>query len=141
MLSASNISLISTAAPEARNSLVGTFYPAGLKLDFRPFNPEKVLRDIQKPPAEDCRVQTDIRSSNFYPTTDELPITPVTHENLALLRSEVEDDIHRLDNGCKLRLQMVLNATENAFVRNVRFFYNRTGICSGKIMKEKCDNW
>jgi hypothetical protein len=44
-----------------------------------------------------------------------LPDTPVSPRRLALLRCEVEKDAHEMDEGCKLRLQKILNATEKAF--------------------------
>ena len=82
------------------------------KTGLRPFNPERVLRDIQKPPAED--VQLPI-SGTLLAVANDLPDTPVSPRRLALLRSEVEKDAHHMDEGCKHRLQKILNATERAF--------------------------
>lgn len=80
------------------------------KTGLRPFNPERFLRDIQKPLAEDVPT-----SDTLLAVANDLPDTPVSPRKLALLRSEVEMDAHQMNEGCRLRLQKILNATERAF--------------------------
>lgn len=80
------------------------------KTGLRPFNPERVLRDIQKRPAEAEELQT----SDNFPNIADIPDTPVSPRKPALLRSQVEQDAHQLEASCKLRLQKMLNSTERA---------------------------
>ena len=61
------------------------------KTGLRPFNPERVLRDIQKPPTGDVQLQT---SGTLLAVANDLPDTPVSPRKLALLRSEVERDAY-----------------------------------------------
>jgi len=84
------------------------------KTGLYPFYPDRVLRDIQKLPAE-----------LYIPTVDEVKVeccpqggilqTPITSEALALLQSRIEDDAQLLDSPSKLRLRKLANATEKAF--------------------------
>jgi hypothetical protein len=48
--------------------------------------------------------------------------TPTTAEALSLLRSQIEQDIHRLDGPCKLRLQKLGNTAENAVAERALLF-------------------
>jgi hypothetical protein len=77
------------------------------------FCPDKVLRDIQRPPAE-----RTIRDSNIDPVLLEYnqpPQTPVTSEAVAVLRRLIENDTHILDHRSKAYVQKLGNATEQAF--------------------------
>lgn len=82
------------------------------KTGLRPFNPERVLASIQKPPLGAARLETNVARP---PATDKLPETPASPASLLLLRSKVEDHSCVLDERARLHLQKVLNATERAF--------------------------
>ena len=79
-----------------------------------PFNPDRVLRDIQKPPAD----LTIPKASNVNVLSylqDEAPQTPVTADAVRSLRGLVERDTHALDDESKLRLEKLLNAAQISF--------------------------
>lgn len=63
------------------------------KAGLYPFNPDRVLRDIEKPP----KVVANNRAPDTVPG-DEPPKTPVTAENLASLRQMMEQKICGLDD-------------------------------------------
>jgi hypothetical protein len=59
------------------------------KTGLRPFNPERVLKEIQKP--EEVRVVNNEGDATFhFLETPETPTAPKTFENLASLRKNVE---------------------------------------------------
>jgi hypothetical protein len=79
-----------------------------------PFNPDRVLREIQKPQEGDFSPRTDtIPESN--PLCGETLQTPTTSNTLSLLRSKIEQDIDGLDGLSRFRLQKLSNAAEKAF--------------------------
>jgi hypothetical protein len=89
------------------------------KTGLRPFNPERVLRAIQKPATiENCSPSSaESNEDPLYPAVCELE-TQKTSDCLATLRRDLEIDIAQqeaLDAHTKLRLQKVVNAAENAF--------------------------
>jgi hypothetical protein len=79
-----------------------------------PFNPDRVLRDIQKPPAELTVLKADEVKVGSCPQ-DEVLQTPVTAEALTSLRSLIEQDAHALDKTSKQRLQKFANAAQISF--------------------------
>jgi len=78
-----------------------------------PLNPDRVLRDIRKPPAELTVPKVDVEASLC--SQDEALQTPVTIDALNSLRALVERDTNVLDNGSKLRLKKLLNAAQISF--------------------------
>jgi hypothetical protein len=76
---------------------------------MHPLNPDKVLRDIQKPLAELTVPKADevkVRSC----LQGEVLQTPVTVEDVTALHSLIEQDAHTLDGTGKKRLQKLANA-------------------------------
>jgi hypothetical protein len=78
-----------------------------------PFNPDRVLRDTPKPPAELTVPKGDEVS---FPQDEVLqtPVTPVSAEALALLHNLIKQDTHTLDETSKQRLQRHLQKLANA---------------------------
>ena len=72
-----------------------------------PFNPDRVLRDIRKPPADLTIPKAD--DVNILSCSQALR-TLVTVDALCSLRGLVKRDTHALDNESKLRLEKLLNA-------------------------------
>jgi hypothetical protein len=66
---------------------------------LRPFNPQRVLKDIQKPP-EDYLSQKDSVKVESCPQSETLQ-TPVTAEALTSLRNLIEQDAHTLNDASK----------------------------------------
>ncbi|KAJ5751478.1 uncharacterized protein N7511_008443 [Penicillium nucicola] len=85
------------------------------KSGLHPFNPEKVLGNIQKPPEDIAELQCDAGVNAPHPSSDEPPVTPVTFDGVCLLRKIIEEDLRNLDVRGKLCFQKMLNATEKAF--------------------------
>jgi hypothetical protein len=84
------------------------------KTGLRPFNPERVLKEIQKP--EEVRVVNSKGDATLHYL--ETPQTPKTFENLASLRKNVEMSLRRQevpDTHTKLSIQKIADAAENAF--------------------------
>ena len=79
-----------------------------------PFNPDRVLRDIRKPPAELTVPKVDDVEASLC-SQDEALRTPVTADTLNSLRGLVERDTHALDYESKLRLEKLLNAAQISF--------------------------
>ena len=84
-----------------------------IKAGLFPFNPDRVLRDIQKPPAELTVPKADEVKVESCPQ-DEVLQTPVTAEALTSLHSLIEQDTHALDETSKQRLQRRLQKFANA---------------------------
>ncbi|KAH9205436.1 hypothetical protein DL95DRAFT_491157, partial [Leptodontidium sp. 2 PMI_412] len=83
---------------------------------LRPFNPERVLKDIQKPSVIVDSIATEIEKpfDFLYPQLE----TPTTAENLMSLRKRIEESIahsREVDSPCKRDIQKLANAAENAF--------------------------
>lgn len=75
-----------------------------------PLDPERVLRDIPKPPAELAIPSADeVVESSPYQTevllTPVTPVTPVTAEGLTLLHNLIKQDACASDEGSRQRLQ------------------------------------
>jgi hypothetical protein len=85
------------------------------KTGLYPFNPDKVLKSIQRPQAElrivNGPVQTEVESSLQVESLQ----TPVTSEALASLRTLIQQDAQVVDIQSKCRLQKLANAAEKAF--------------------------
>ena len=75
-----------------------------IKAGLVPFNPDRVLRDIQKPLAELTVPKADEVEVGSCPQ-DEVLQTPVTVEALTSLHGLIEQDAHTLDETSKQRLQ------------------------------------
>jgi hypothetical protein len=88
-----------------------------MKAGLFPFNPDRVLRDIRKPLAELTVPKADDAKVRSLPQDDILQ-TPVTAEALTLLRSQLEQDAHALDESSKQRLQKLANATQVSFAES-----------------------
>lgn len=97
-----------TPASKSRNIRAGW-----IKADLHPFNPDRVLRDIQKPLAELTVPEVDEVKVRSCPQ-DEVLQTPVTAEALTSLHSLIEQDAHALDETSKQRLQRRLQKFANA---------------------------
>jgi len=89
-----------------------------------PFDPDKVLGDIRKPPAEldvqnVIEVNVGSRAQDEVLLTPATPVTPVTTEAFTSLRSLIERHARANDEMSKQRLQRCLqkltNATEMSF--------------------------
>ena len=87
-----------------------------IKAGLFPFNPDRVLRDIQKPPVELTVPKADEVKVRPPPQDEVLqtPVTPVTAEALTSLHSLIEQDAHALDETSKQRLQRRLQKFANA---------------------------
>jgi hypothetical protein len=75
-----------------------------------PFNPDRVLRDMPKPPAEHTSSGADIAatsSRNEVPPTPVTPVTPVTVEALTSLHDLIKQDACAAasDDATRQRLQ------------------------------------
>jgi hypothetical protein len=97
-----------------RNILAG-WAAAGLF----PFNPERVLRDMPKPPTEQSSSTATVAatsSQNEVPPTPVTPVTPVTVEALTSLHGLIKQDIcaAELDDAGKQRLQRRVGKLESA---------------------------
>ena len=83
------------------------------KTGLYPFNPDRILNNIQTPQVEE--VVNQIANLNTdLPIYDDMLPTPVTFESLALLRTEIERDT-ALDHSGRHRFQKLANAAEKAF--------------------------
>jgi hypothetical protein len=96
-----------------------------------PFNPDKVLRDIQKPLAELTTRNPDEANVRFF-LQDEVIQTPVTAEHVTALHSLIEQEAHTLDETSKRRVQKLANAAKLSFAEYAplqdenQFLFNRT---------------
>jgi hypothetical protein len=82
-----------------------------IKAGLFPFNPDRVLRDIQKPLAKLTVPKVDEMKMGSCPQGEVLR-TPVTAEALTSLRNLIEQDAHALDETSKQRLQKLANAAQ-----------------------------
>jgi hypothetical protein len=73
------------------------------KAGLFPFNPNRVLRDIQKPSPEQTLVNSDNVMENY--THEEVLQTPVTAEGFVSLHRLIKQDVHAHDEESKQRLQ------------------------------------
>ncbi len=84
-----------------------------------PFNPERVLRDMPKPPTEQSSSKATVAatsSQNEVPLTPVTPVTPVTVEALTSLHSLIKQDIcaAEFDDADKQRLKRRVGKLESA---------------------------
>jgi len=82
------------------------------------FNPERVLKNLQKPQREDpdhqeTAVHTVVNVG--CSPLDHVPQTPVTTEALKILRCQIEKDILLLPGPASLRLHKSANTAERSF--------------------------
>jgi hypothetical protein len=96
-------------SPAREKALTSRNIRAGwAKAGLFPFNPDRVLGDIQKPPA-----QLTVPKANEVKVFESLPHdqalqTPVTAEGFAALHNLMTQDAHALDELSRQRLQMRL---------------------------------
>ena len=95
------------------------------KTGLRPLNPERVLKEIQKPPI----VDSSPSAIKIKPHPLHLPSytleTPKTSDKLAAMRRHIELSLARqktLDAHTKLSIQKVVNAAENAIADRAILF-------------------
>ena len=71
-----------------------------------PFNPERVLQDMPRPPAElTVSIASKVMPSDPRDETPVTPVTPVNTEGLVSLHDLIKQDISTLDELSKQRLQ------------------------------------
>jgi hypothetical protein len=102
-------------SPAREKALTSRNIKAGwIKAGLFPFNPGRVLREIQKPPAELTIPKADgLKVGSCL--QDEAPQTPITAEALTALHSLIEQDTHALDERSKQRLRKFANAAQISF--------------------------
>ena len=102
-------------SPAREKALTSRNIKAGwAKAGLFPFNPDRVLREIQKPPARLTVPKADeVKVGSCL--QDEVPQTPVTAEALMSLHSLIEQDTHALNERSKQRLQKFTNAAQISF--------------------------
>ena len=105
------------------------------KTELRPFNPERVLKDIQKSGLNLDPIATEIeKPCDFLQPQLE---TPKSAESLMSLCKRIEESIaqdRELDGPCKSYIQRLANAAENAFATE-RFSWARTCFSLSKTTK------
>jgi DDE superfamily endonuclease len=101
------------AAFTARNIRAGW-----VKTGLHPFNPDRVLQEIQKPPTEESLVHVKNVASGLLSPHSLLP-TPVNAEGFETVRKELEQASQHLDAAGKHRLQKLANAGERAIADRV----------------------
>jgi hypothetical protein len=77
-----------------------------------------VLKKIQKPGVLVNPVNTETEKRHFDTVETQKLVTPTTSNGLMPLRRQVDNSIAQcgeLDNPCKLSVQKLANAAENAF--------------------------
>lgn len=84
------------------------------KTDLYPFNPDRVLRDVQKPLPK-LRIPKDNELREEPCLKGQILRTPVTAEALTSLCSQIEQDSHLLDGPSKHRLQKLSDAARKSF--------------------------
>ena len=89
------------------------------KTGLRPFNPERVLKEVQKPEeVKYCSPLVVNSKGDAMLHHLDTPKTPRTFENLVFLRKNVEMSLARqevVDTYTKLSVQKIADAAENAF--------------------------
>jgi hypothetical protein len=83
----------------------------------RPLNPDKVLTDIPKPEPRVVPVTLAVEEGCGVAQLEQLE-TPKTSESLMSLRRKIDESIAlggELDRSCRLQIQKLANAVENAF--------------------------
>jgi hypothetical protein len=121
---------------------------AWAKSGLYPFNPDRVLKGIQKPPCQEPQGRHIIDTTLH----DEPLQTPVTSEDLMSLHRRLEQNIHLLDGDSQLYFRKLANAGERAitardllfkenydlfkqnYESNTRTSVNSTMIGKGKVM-------
>ena len=78
-----------------------------------PFNPDRVLKNISKPPSELIIPKGD-EVTSLQVEVLQTPVTPVSAEALASLQNLIKQDAHTLDETSKQRLQRHLQKLASA---------------------------
>ena len=86
------------------------------KAGLFPFNPDKVLNDIPKPPADLIAPRTNEVGSQTQTQTQvpQTPVTPMSAEAVASLHSLIKQDANVLDETNKQRIQRHIQKLTNA---------------------------
>jgi hypothetical protein len=92
------------------------------KTGLFPFNPDRVLRDIQKPPDEPSVPKREVEVVSRLKVG--VPQTPVTAEALSSLLGQIKCDDQFSDEPNKRRLQKLANAAEQAFAERDLLFHD-----------------
>ena len=115
-------------SPARNQALTSRNIRAGwAKAGLFPFNPDEVLSDIPKPPAEvaDPKTNEVMVGSGTQDQYRKRPVTPVSAEAVASLHNLIKQDTHVLDETSKQRLQKQLqkltNATQLSFAERALF--------------------
>lgn len=91
------------------------------KTGLRPFNPERVLKELQKPDEVKYYSPLVVNSKgDDMPYHLETPKTLTTFENLVVLRKNIEMSLARqevVNTYTKLSVQKIADAAENAFAK------------------------
>lgn len=77
-----------------------------------------MLKDIHKPEVLVDAVNTETEKRHFDTVETQQLVTPTTSEGLMSLRRQIDDSIAQcgeLDDPCKIYVQKLANAAENAF--------------------------
>lgn len=88
------------------------------KSGLRLFNPQRVLKDIHKLEVLVDHVNIETEKRYFDTAETQQLVTPTTSEGLMSLHRQIDDSIAQcseLDDPCKIYVQKLANATENAF--------------------------
>jgi hypothetical protein len=91
---------------------------AWAKTGLHPLDPDRVLRETQKPPPKENLGQSRQVLSDLHSPNNLLP-TPVNAEGFQALRRKLEQESQHLDAAGKHRLQKLANAAEKAIADRV----------------------
>jgi DDE superfamily endonuclease len=91
---------------------------AWAKAGLYPWNPDRVLRDTQKPPSQEPQGEYTIDAA----TVDKTLQTPVTAESLTSLRRKIEQNMPTLDDHNQQCLRKLANAAERAMTARDLYF-------------------
>ena len=93
------------------------------KAGLFPFNPDKVLRDLQRPPPQQDQPQVVVQLPLRSPI--ELLTTPVTSDGLASLCETIERSSHLLDDAKRQQVEKLKHAAPRAIAgRDLLFVEN-----------------
>ena len=102
-------------SPARNQALTSRNIRAGwAKAGLFPFNPDKVLSDIPKPPAKLTAPKTNEVGSYTQDQVPQTPVTPVLAEAVASLHSLFKRDTNILDKTSKQRIQRHIQKLTNA---------------------------
>jgi hypothetical protein len=94
------------------------------KTGLYPFNPNRVLQGIQKPPALEPQSSHAVDTALY----DEPLRTPITSEHLVSLRRTIEQNTHIPDSHSQQHLQKLANAAERAMTARDLLFQENSDL-------------